>query len=424
VPKITIPGALVRIDPRDGVRLEELYRRFGNARRRAYTLKQRGVEKAEIERILQEQVGLNSRYAKDAYNSIEGLPPHVTFGGKRNQQLRMEGKISKEEYLKRRNSLIISRGDRTKKGNLNARIIKENGKFMLRINVPPEQGFSERWIYPEIFIPGKYLQRYGHLLDGKHPYTVVIKRRNDDKGHDVRIVVEVPEEPRPEPERVMALDVNAGHVDFAVAERGRVVATDKINCHEVQHASTNKTNNLLHATANKIRNIAQHYDARVVYGKLNTARFKANSGANRKVKRIPHHKLGSILGYKCGAKKRSEAYTTKLGERLAPLVGLDVHKCAAAAFALKVLDYEAFKVLRSSSDEIPCGVALNEGAGSPRRKLSTGSGLTAPVQGSALGGDEVAVRCNGGYSEIPGIRGLSFAGSLKTDLPCLHVKIC
>ena len=68
--KITIPGALVRIDPRDEVRLEELYRRFGNARRRAYVLKQRGVEKAEIEWILQIQMKLNSRYAKDAYRRL------------------------------------------------------------------------------------------------------------------------------------------------------------------------------------------------------------------------------------------------------------------------------------------------------------------------------------------------------------------
>ncbi len=416
MPKLTIPAAIVRIDPRDEVRLEELYRRFGNARRRAYMLKQRGVPKAEIEWILQEQFGLNCRYAKDAYHSIKDLPPHVTFGGKRNQQLRMEGKISKDEYIKRRNSLIISRGDKTKKGNLNVRIISEDGKLMLRINIPPK-----RWIYPEIFIPDKYLRRYGHLLEGNHPYTVVIKRRNDDK-HDVRIVVEVPE-PKQERKRVMALDVNAGHIDFAVAERGRVVATGKINCHEVQHASTNKTNNLLHATANKIRNVAQHYGARVVYGKLNTAKFKANRGANRKVKRIPHHKLGSILEYKCGAKKRSEAYTTKVGEKIPSFVGLDVHKCSAAAFALKEVDYEAFKALRSSSDEIPRGVAPNEGDGSPRRRLNAGSGLTALHQADGLVHDEVTMR-DGGYPEIPGIRGLSFVGSLRTDLPCLRVKIC
>ena len=424
MPKLTIPAVITRIVSSDEARLEDLFRRFGNARRRGYMLKQRGIAKAEIEKILQEQLEINCRYAKDAYHSIKDLPPHVTFGGLKLQRLREQGKISREEFHRRRNSLVISRGDKTKKGNLNARILRENGRFLLRVRLPPEDNMSERWIYPEIFIPEKYLKRYGHLLDGKQTYTVALKRRNDDKGYDARIIVEVPEEPKPEPKCVLTLDVNAGHVDFAVAEKERVLAVGQINCHEVQHASTNRTNNLLHATANKIRSIAGHYCAQVIYGKLNTGRFRGSRGANRRVKRIPHHKLGSILKYKCGAKKRSEAYTTKLGERISPLVGLDVHKCAAAAFALKVLDYESFKTLRSSSDEIPRGVASDEGVGSPRRWLSARSGLTAPLQGSALDGNEVAVRCNGGYSEIPGIRGSSFIEDLKTDLPCLRMKIC
>jgi IS605 OrfB family transposase len=419
--KLAIPATITHIDQRDAIRLEELYRRFGNARRRAYMLKQRGTAKAEIERLLQEQIGLNSRYIKDAYNSIEDLPPHVTFGGKRNQELRMSGKISKEEYHRRRNSLIISRGDRTKKGNLNARVVRENGRLLLRINV--SNGVDRHWICPELFISEKYLERYGYLLDGSRPYTVMIKRR-EDGGHDVKVVVEVPEEPKPETKRMMALDVNAGHVDFAIAEKGHVLAVGRINCHEVQHASANKTENLLHKTANKIRNIAEHYGARVVYGKLNTARFRGKRGANRRIKRIPHRRLGWILEYKCGARERSEAYTTKVGEKISSLTGLDVHKCAAAAFALKVLDYEAFKALRSPSGGIPRGVAPDEGDGSPRRRLNAGSGPTAPAQANSLGGDEVAVRRNGGYPEIPGIRGLSFAESLKTGLPCLRVKIC
>ena len=40
-----------------------------------------------------------------------------------------------------------------------------------------------------MYIPKKYLDRYGHLLDGSAPYTVIIKRRNE--GYDVRITVEV-----------------------------------------------------------------------------------------------------------------------------------------------------------------------------------------------------------------------------------------
>nr|MDO8079679.1 hypothetical protein [Candidatus Freyarchaeota archaeon] len=432
--KLTIPAVITKINQRDQAQLENLFRQFGNARRRAYTLKQQGVPKAEIERLLQEQMGLNSRYTKDAHHSIENLPTHVTFGGLKLQRLREQGRITAEEYKKRRNSLIISRGDKTKKGNLNTRITKEEARITLRINtLITTNDSSERWIHPEIFIPEKYLKRYQHLLlDGRFPYTVVLKRRDDDRGYDVRITVELPAEeaepsPKPKPGRVMALDVNAGHVDFAVAEKNRVLAVGKINCHEVQYASTNKTNNLLHKTASKVRNIAEHYGARVVYGKLYTQWFRSkHHRANRRVKRIPHHKFGSILKAKCGAVERSEAYTTKLGEKLSPLVGLDVHKCAAAAFALKVLDYEGFKTLRSSSllDEIPRGAALDEGVGSLRRRLSVGSGLTALHQDQGLVHDEVALICNGGYSEIPGIRGLSFLESLKTNLPCLHVKIC
>jgi len=417
--KLTIPAVMVNIGPQDGLHLENLYRRFGTARRRAYMLKQHGVPKSEIERILQEELGLNSRYIKDAYHSIEDLPPHVTFGGLELQRLRERGKISREEFHKRRNSLIISRGDKTKKGNLNARVVREDGGLLLRINV--SNGEEKRWIHPELFIPKKYLERYDHLLDGSRPYTVTIKRR-EDGGHNVKIVVEVPEEPRQERRRVMALDVNAGHVDFAVAEKGRVLAVGRINCHEVQHASANKTENLLHKTANKIRNIADHYGAKVVYGKLNTTGFRGKRGANRRIKRIPHRKLGRILEYKCGAERRSEAYTTGVGERISPRVGLDIHKCSAAAFALKTLDYGAFKALCSS--RISRGAAPDEGDGSPRCRLSAGSGPTAPAQANSLGGDEVAVRRNGGYPEIPGIRGLSFLESLKTGLPCLRVKIC
>lgn len=420
--RLTIPATIVRMTPSDKARLEKLFLRFGIARRRAYMLKQRGVAKAEIERTLQRQIGLNWRYINDAYHSVKDLPSHVTFGGLRLQRLRETGKISREEYRRRRNSIVISRGDRRKKGNLNIRVVQQDGRLTLRINAPPEEGIGERWICPEIFIPEKYFSRYGHLLDGKRPYTVVLKRREDGKGYDVRIVIGVPEQSMPESKRVLALDVNAGHVDFAVAEKERVVAIGQVNCYGVQHASANKTNNLLHKIANKVKNIAKHYCAKVVYGKLNTAKFSANRGANRRVKRIPHRKLGSILEYKCGAKKRSEAYTTKVGEKLSPLVGLDVHKCAAAAFALKVLDYESFKTLRSSSDEIiPRGVAPNEDDGSPRRRLSAGSGLTALHQAEGLVYDEVSSR---GYPETPSIRGLLFFGSLKTGLPCLRVKVC
>jgi len=67
-------------------RLEKLLFKFGRARRRAYALKRKGYTKSEIEKILQDEICLNSRYIKDAYHSVKDLPPHVTFGGLNNQR--------------------------------------------------------------------------------------------------------------------------------------------------------------------------------------------------------------------------------------------------------------------------------------------------------------------------------------------------
>ena len=72
------------------------------------------------------------------------MPPHITFGGKRSQLLRMKGKISREEYRKRKNSILISRGDKSKKGNLNTRL--DLNTMELRINC-----CNGRYIYPKVY---------------------------------------------------------------------------------------------------------------------------------------------------------------------------------------------------------------------------------------------------------------------------------
>jgi len=68
---------------------------------------------------------LNARYAKDAYLSIKDL-----CGGLKNQRLREKEKISEEEFHRRRNSIVISRGDKSKSGNLNINL-GENGRIYL-----------------------------------------------------------------------------------------------------------------------------------------------------------------------------------------------------------------------------------------------------------------------------------------------------
>ncbi|MDO8124490.1 MAG: hypothetical protein Q6364_08945 [Candidatus Hermodarchaeota archaeon] len=145
---ITIPGYLCDLTIAQEKALTDLMRQFCIARRLAFTLCNRGIPYSLIEKHLQEKTGLNSRYIKDAIYSVKNLPSTgVTFGGKNNQFSRMTGKISQEEYTKRRNSILISRGDKTKKGNLNLRVINENTSIKLALILAEGSGLLRRYSF-------------------------------------------------------------------------------------------------------------------------------------------------------------------------------------------------------------------------------------------------------------------------------------
>jgi len=413
--KVTIPGYICEISAEEREELEKLLFKFGRARRRAYSLRRKGYTKSEIVKILHEEICLNSRYISDAYHSVKDLPPHVTFGGLKNQRLREKGKISKEEYHRRRNSIVISRGDKSKSGNLNMRLTE---RMELRINTG-----NRKWIYPKVYIPKKYLKNYGHLLDGSAPYTVLIKRRNDG-GYDVRITVEVQTEVK-EGKRVLALDINAGHIDFAVVEKEepKVVSVGRIEVHETQFVRRGKREYRIHQAVDKIGNIAKHYNADIFVGKLNTGSFKSdNRKANREVKNMPQHKFRKTLkklerrGIK--VEEKSEENTSNVGEKISHLVGLDVHKCSAIAFALKCISYNLFKNLIT----LLSVVSPYEGDGSQRGRRKRGKRAYRPRSEPRV--MKFWASPLSGYPVIPGSWGLSFLERLRAGLTCIRVKVC
>lgn len=441
--KLTIPGYFVGLTEKDQQVIEQLLRCFGNTRRRAYRLKQQGLKKGVIEKLLQTDHQLNSRYAKDAYYTIKDLPSHVTFGGLRNQRLREKKKISKEEYRNRRNAFLFSRGDRSKQGNLNLRL--DIATMTLRVNTCDQK---KRWIYPKVYLPKKYLNRYQALFDGSQPYAVTIRRRNNDQGFDVRIAITLQTAISTNAPQLLALDMNAGHTDFAVVNKhqGRVLAIGKVNHHETQYTRRGRRDTLLHKTVTKIGNLAKHYEAEVVFGHLNTRKYKVKSTkATRKVRQMPQYKFRQLLTDKLTQRgiqvtKRSEVYTSKLGQRLSTACGLDIHKCAAALFTLKVVNYPLFQQLKTLILSDKSGF-LDEGDGSPRKTLFQRllRELTAPHQNRrCFKSNRMMFWCamkfleeagassgSGGDSAIPGSWGLSFFESLRNSTFAYQsVKIC
>jgi len=431
--ELTIPAGIELSGGEEEKAFQNLFFAFGKARRLCYSLRQKyelkgEMSRSEIIKRVQAITGLNSRYVKDAYATIEHLPAHVTFGGLKNQRLREKGKITKEEYKKRRNSIIYARGEKSRKGNLNLRIVEITGEKYLRVNVG-----DRKWLFLKLFIPHKYMKKYAKYLDGSHPYSVLIKRKDNDEGYDVRITIRA-ECAFKEGSRLIALDMNKSHIDFCVMDKKHkdVVAVGKINTAELQNTRRNKREHQIKKVANKVKNLAKHFNADVFIGNLRTSNFKSHRKANRIVHQMPQFKLRKWIKHICvknGVKceERSEAYTTKVGRMLSPILGLDVHKCAAIAFALKLLDFPLFKLLS--------GVSSNEGDGSPRGRQKRGSSPTGTAQhdlkarrmkcwAAMMSPLLRAERGDRGYPEMPGIRGLLFMSRLKACLPPLiNVKV-
>jgi len=429
--ELTIP-ANMELSGEDERELQHLFFAFGKARRLCYSLRQKyelkgRMSKSEIIKRVQELTGLNSRYVKDAYATIENLPPHVTFGGLRNQRMREKGKITREEYKKRRNSIIYARGDKSRKGNLNMRIVEIAGEKYLRVNIG-----DRKWLLLKLFIPHKYMKKYAQYLDGSHPYSVLIKRKAQDEGYDVRITIRA-ECNVNEGSRIIALDMNKSHIDFCVMDKKHkdVVAIGKINTAELQNTRRNKREHQIKKVAHKVKNLAKHFNADVFIGKLRTSNFKSHRKANRIVHQMPHLKLRKWIKHICvkngvRCEERSEANTTKVGRILSLIFGLDVHKCAAIAFALKS-DFPLFKLLSV--------VASYDVNGRRRGRRKRGSSPTGTAQHDLRIGMKCwaammspllrAERGDGGYPETPGIRGLLFTSRFKANLPfhMIYVKI-
>ncbi|AIS52185.1 transposase, IS605 OrfB family, central region [Thermoanaerobacter kivui] len=159
---IVIQAKLIFLTQEDKQIVLDLMRRWSSCMRFAYKRLLEGYDRNTLKRDLQGTFDLNSRYVDDAImkarNTLESArelgksPRKVIFGGKKLfkklQKRYINGKAYKKlkiRWQEKRKGNLYSRGDKSKKGNLNTRIeINENGTF-LRINVG-----ERKYVYAKI----------------------------------------------------------------------------------------------------------------------------------------------------------------------------------------------------------------------------------------------------------------------------------
>ncbi len=230
---MTTIQARLRVKGEEKKTLDDLMRRWSSCMRFAYKRLLEGKTRRELKRELQRIFGLNSRYVDDSILKAQSVinlsrelgfnPNKVIFGGrdlfeklsKRHLSEKERDKL-RDEWKERRQCNLYSRGDKSKSGNLNLRIVKEGGRHFLRVNVG-----NRRWILPELITSHKKWGLFESFLIQGVPYSVRVRRRNGRYYAYISF-----EEPLPEVEigfenGAIGVDLNAFPSHTAWAEIGR-----------------------------------------------------------------------------------------------------------------------------------------------------------------------------------------------------------
>ncbi|RUM60630.1 MAG: transposase, partial [Persephonella sp.] len=213
---ITLHCKLTFENERDKQKLIDLMREFSSCYRYAYNRLIEGHKRKDLKKHLQKVFNLNSRYCDDAIFKAQSLinsckergqnPKKVIFGGRKLFEKLKKKHINgiqkeklQQKWEERRKGSLYSRGDKSKKGNLNTRIIFEEDSLKLRINTG-----ERNWIVANIKRKvnrenDKWIQFIARLLEaektGKYfPYSVEIRQINGEIYAFISFEEEIPKE--------------------------------------------------------------------------------------------------------------------------------------------------------------------------------------------------------------------------------------
>lgn len=338
--QVTVCG---RIFPstEQSIKLDLLMRNQSACMRIAYRRLCERKTKSYIESSLKNQFpDLNSRYRRDGYfraiTTFEAAKKlvemgmlestdKIIFGGRKNLRRRERGELSSKEWQRLRNNQLYSRGDKSKRGNLNLRFVKLNDRLYLRVNTG-----NRTWTCIPAYLP-KYIE---HLITGTAPYGVRILRKN--KNYEVRInLTEEYEEQLGFEKGAVGIDFNHNTIDIVVTNaQGQLKDERTIDCHALTCARRGKREWLIGNLVKKIVRYGKYWRRGLVIERLhNVTRGQSNQH------QFTHRKFLEAL------KRRAEresiqvriinpAYTSIIGRlKYAPYYHLNVHQAAALVIA-------------------------------------------------------------------------------------------
>ena len=203
----------------------------------------------------------------------------IVFGGRKSYEDLKEGKIDKVEWKLKRNNELYSRGDITKKGNPNFRIVGNQ----LRITNP----ITKEKYFENLYVPEKKL-KYLNLKK----YSILIKYVNGI--FQVHITSDIAKKPTYTLSNgSIGVDINPKTLNASiVSKQGNYLGSREFNISDVLNTSKNKTKNILGNNVKKIVQLAKWQHKGIVIEDLS---FKDKLGSTRQNRLFKHFTYSKII---------------------------------------------------------------------------------------------------------------------------------
>lgn len=299
----------------------------------------------EYENKLQRIFSLNSRYARDAIlqakaqmascKELEINPKKVIFGSKKLfrklKKRHLQTEELRDKYRESRQCNLYSRGETSRKGNVNLRIVGNQ----LRINVG-----NRTYIYADIHTRHKKWP----LLLASNSYSVRLKRKGNKWYAYFSFGEELPDITTTLTNGAIGIDLNAFPSNIAWAETsaiGNYLTSDTINTHYLYDCRKDKRDWYVWHYARQITEIAKHKNKGVVIEDLSFGKARNRAQNNFCYRKLKQAIIATCRRQGVEVKVVNPAYTSIIGcVKYAPLYGLSRHTSAAFVIARRGRGYK------------------------------------------------------------------------------------
>ena len=372
---ITVECLLAFDKDEDEGRVLSTMRKFSSMIRFAYKRLLEGAERKELKKLLSQKYGINTRYSGDAILLAQRAlvscvergqnPKKIVFGsrklfeklkkkhltGKRRDELR-------QKWEERRYGILYSRGDKSREGNINLRLVNLNNQWRLRVNL----GNGE-YVWTKVIRTAKRKtdKWTGFISSLEHaaktgdwfPYTVRLKLKNGKIYAQFSREEKLPEVAIKKDNGVIGIDINAYPFHLAVvhtAKDGNLEKYERVSLDELLEGNSEKREYLSWQVAHQVVEIAKRERKAIVVENLERLpKGKRGDGLpklRQKLQKWAYKGLLQkieIVARRNGIQviKVNPAYTSIIGKlKYAPLYNIDKDTAGAYVIARRGLGFK------------------------------------------------------------------------------------